>query len=141
MVTPVAPATALCASRSSRERRQGAAVERSAWVKVWMPIWWPSATMRRARSGSAATWVPTVKKVACTPCRCSTARICGVQRGSGPSSKVSAIVPAAGRTVRGAPSWAAAITGPPVRTWSGTAVLPPLSGAAPSAAVPYMCCV
>jgi len=133
VVTPAAPATASCASRSSSDCRQGGRVDSSAWVKVWMPTWCPSATIRRTRSGCWAARVPTTKKVACTWLRRRMSRTCGVHRGSGPSSKVSAMVRSAGRAVRGL-SPLASTTGPPWATEAGTSAARPGAAAVPSAA-------
>ena len=60
-------------------------------MKVWLPSSFPSRTTRRTRSGWRAASLPTTKNVAETCSRRRIAAIFGVQRGSGPSSKVSAI--------------------------------------------------
>ena len=61
-------------------------------MNVWMPISEPCARIWRTRSGSRATDDPTTKNVPGTWYFASTARICGVHVGSGPSSKVNATV-------------------------------------------------
>jgi hypothetical protein len=71
-----------------------------------------------------ATWEPTTKNVARARCRLSTSRIRGVHRGSGPSSKVSAIVRSGIRWLRGVVP-VASMTGPPSRTAAGTPRSPP----------------
>src|SRR4051794_19152969 len=53
-------------------------------------MWWPASTTAATSSGCAAAWRPTTQKVALMPRRASSARTCGVQCGSGPSSTVSA---------------------------------------------------
>jgi hypothetical protein len=83
-------AISVCAY-SARRRQPGSPVT-SGWVNVCTPSWWPSRTIRFAIPGLRATCVPTTKNVAGTWYFASTSRICGVHRGSGPSSKVSATV-------------------------------------------------
>jgi hypothetical protein len=102
-----------------------------------MPIWLPSAMIRRTSSGWSTTSVPTTKKVACTWLWRSTSRIRGVQTGSGPSSKVSAMVRAFTRAVC-AEVAAFAITGPPWATRLGTAALRPRAPVTSSDAIPNM---
>jgi hypothetical protein len=89
---PVAAATALAVRVSSASSRRGGTAVMSGWVKVWLPISWPSARTRRARSGWALTRAPTWKNVARARCRARVSRMRGVQVGSGPSSKVRAMV-------------------------------------------------
>jgi hypothetical protein len=137
VLTPVAPARISWLWRSSSDRRQPGTLDRLAWVKVCRAISWPSATIRRASSGWSATAVPTTKKVAFTFCALSRSSTLGVQTGSGPSSKVSAMVRALGDTDRGCPG-TASITGPPVAIDRGTARVGPVGLTAPSASAPNM---
>ena len=58
----------------------------------WMPRVWPSATIRRSRSGDRSTASPSTKNVAWTPEARRMSRMAGVVSGEGPSSKVSATV-------------------------------------------------
>ena len=69
---------------------QPGSAERSACVNVWFPSSNPSRCSRRTRSGWRTTSLPTTKNVAGAWRRWSAATMRGVQRGSGPSSKVSA---------------------------------------------------
>ncbi|SHN37677.1 hypothetical protein SAMN05216499_1559 [Actinacidiphila paucisporea] len=105
-----------------------------------MPISLPSARISRTSAGWAATWVPTTKNVAWTWWRRSTARIFGVQTGSGPSSKVSAMVCGRGRAVR-AGTAALSITGPPWKTPAGAWLVGPGREGAASSLIPNMCWV
>jgi len=90
-------------------------------------------TLDTTMLGWRTTWLPTTKKVACTWLRRSTSRILGVQTGSGPSSKVSAIVPRLTSAVRGCAS--ALMTGPPSLTAEGTCPEGPCRCPTPSGAV------
>ena len=69
----------------------GSSFDRSGCVIVCDPTACPSAAIRRTSSGHASARRPTQKKVAFSPAAASTSSICGVNRGSGPSSKVSRI--------------------------------------------------
>ena len=61
-------------------------------MNVWSPTSEPASRMSRSSCGCWAAIEPTTKNVAGTWWRRSTSRTCGVQTGSGPSSKVSEIV-------------------------------------------------
>lgn len=61
---PVMPTIAFWAPWISSYCRQVGAVPRSAWVSVCTPISWPSAVMRRTRSGWSIAAEPTTKNVA-----------------------------------------------------------------------------
>ena len=59
------------ASFCSSSRRKASSVESwdiSGWDQVWFPTVWPSAAMRRTRSGSAVRKSPTRKNAAGAPC-------------------------------------------------------------------------
>ena len=92
VVTPAEAANAIWVCDNSRARIHGGSSAMSGWVNVWTPISWPWSTMSLTIVGYRATWVPTTKNVPGTSCWPSTARICGVHSGLGPSSKVSTTV-------------------------------------------------
>jgi hypothetical protein len=89
---PEAPAITSSVWRISHLALASDAAPRSAWVTVWLPSSWPSAATWRSSSGWLAALTPVTKNVAGTWCRRSTSSSFGVHSGSGPSSKVSAIV-------------------------------------------------
>ena len=62
------------------------------WSQVWFPIWWPSLRTCLAISGFALTFFPTIKKVALALYFFKIESAWGVVVGSGPSSKVKAII-------------------------------------------------
>src|SRR6266851_281416 len=62
---------------------------RSRWDQVWLAIMCPAVATSRAMAGWAATWRPTIEKVAVTRYLASSWRTCGVYTGLGPSSMVS----------------------------------------------------
>ena len=74
-----------------RRCSQPGSVDTSACVNVWLPSSKPCRCRLRTRSGCRTTSLPTTKKVAGTCRRRNSAAIFGVQRGSGPSSNVSAM--------------------------------------------------
>jgi hypothetical protein len=92
VVTPAAPAMASWVWLYSHRRRQSGSDARSACEKLWTPSSCPAVWRSRTVPGCLTTWEPTTKKVAATPCRLSTSATRGVHFGSGPSSKVSAMV-------------------------------------------------
>ncbi len=49
--------------------------EKLAWSQPWLPITWPSRTVRRPSEGFASTAWPGQKKVAFTPYRFSVSRM------------------------------------------------------------------
>ena len=90
----------------------------SSWVREWSHRRIPASTTCLTSASWPAAFLLTMQNVATAPWRCRISRILGVQRGSGPSSKVSAMVwlsasllrsAARGTTGAGATSW----------TWTG----------------------
>ena len=63
------------------------------WVQLWLPTSWPSRTSRATRLGNFDMFLPMTKKVAGAFLSFRMSRIFGVQRRSGPSSKVNATQP------------------------------------------------
>ncbi len=92
-MTPAAPEIASCVSASSRSTRQRGFVPRSGWENECTPSSEPCAWIAATMSGYRVTFAPTTKNVAGTLYFLRTASTSGVHTGSGPSSKVSAIVP------------------------------------------------
>src|SRR5262245_35280854 len=71
-------------------RRAGLLASGRLWVKVWLPIQWPSACARsaQARASRFISLLPITKKVVRTLRRASTSSTIGVTEGSGPLSNV-----------------------------------------------------
>ena len=76
----------------SRITAGGERSSRSGWSKVWLAISSRAWTSAFTRSGCASALRPTRKNVAWSWYVCRRSRTSGVQRGSGPSSKVSATI-------------------------------------------------
>ena len=87
VVLPVTAAIASWVWSSSQRTRHGGTLARFTWVNVCTPTSWPSACIRRTRSGRSATRAPRTKNVAFTRWAARTSRIFAVHS-VGPSSKV-----------------------------------------------------
>ena len=72
----------------------------SSWVRLWSQSRLPAATTCLTSDSCAAALFSIMQNVATAPWRCRTASTCGVHRGSGPSSKVSATVRASASRLR-----------------------------------------
>ena len=86
----MAPASALSVIPTCASRSHGGRPMRFACVNVWSPSSNPSRQSIRVSQGWRTICPPISKKVAGACSRRRTAATRGVQRGSGPSSKVSA---------------------------------------------------
>lgn len=117
---PAAPASTSWFCVSSQSMRDLVWYARSGWLKVCRPISWPSATIRRTRSGWREAIVPVTKKTACASYSFSLSRTLGVHSGSGPSSKVSTSLWSGTFSALGVVVPRASMTGPPLRIRSGT---------------------